>query len=108
MLFRSSRLEEFGRKHQISQKTIINMQHVFEELVMQSLIKELPQQFDLTFSVEYSEESGAAEMRMSFDGNELDPLKKCDEISGKIVENAVASYEHSYVDGRNRVKILIK
>ena len=103
-----SRLEEFGRKHQISQKTIINMQHVFEELVMQSLVKGLPPQFDLTFSVEYSEESGAAEMRMSFDGSELDPLKKCDEISRKIVENAVASYDYSYADGRNSVKILIK
>jgi polar amino acid transport system ATP-binding protein len=103
-----SNLEEFGRKHQISQKTIINMQHVFEELVMQSLIKDLPQQFDLTFSVEYSEESGAAEMRINFDGSELDPLKKCDEISGKIVKNAVASYNHSYADGRNSVKTVIK
>ena len=103
-----SDLEEFGRKHQISQRTIINMQHVFEELVMQSLIRDLPQQFDLTFSVEYSEESGAAEMRISFGGRELDPLKKCDEISIKIVENAVASYNHSYADGRNSVKAVIK
>ena len=75
---------------------------------MQSLVKNLPQQFDLTFAVEYSEESGAAEMRMSFDGNELDPLKECDEISRKIVENAVSSYEHSYAGGRNSVKAVIK
>jgi len=104
----TSRLEEFGRKHQISQKTIINVQHVFEELIMQSLIPNLPKHFDLLFSVEYSEESGAAEMRMSFDGDELDPLEKCDEISRKIVENVISSYNCSYGQGRNKVLAEIK
>ncbi|MBR5671853.1 MAG: amino acid ABC transporter ATP-binding protein [Spirochaetales bacterium] len=103
-----SHMEEFGRKHLISQKAIVNMQHVFEELVMQSLIPQLSRQFDLAITIEYSEKTSEVEMRMRFGGAEADPLAGCDEISKKIVENAVSSYRHSYADGMNCVTAFIK
>ena len=103
-----SHMEEFGRKHLISQKTIINMQHIFEELVMQSLIPQMPQQFDLAITIEYSEKTSEVEMRIGFSGKEIDPIAGCDDISLKIVENAVYSYKYFYADGMNCATVVIK
>ncbi|MBQ7654783.1 MAG: amino acid ABC transporter ATP-binding protein, partial [Clostridia bacterium] len=99
----TSRIEEFGRKHQIAQKTIVHMQQVFEELVMQALLPALGESFELGFAAEYSEEKGAVSLRLTYGGQSLDPRDKCDEISRRIVDGAVSAYEHSYSDGKNTV-----
>lgn len=104
----SGRLEEFGRKFQISQKTIMNMQRVFEELVMQSLIQSTDTDPGLTFTAEYSEANATVELRFKYTGQEFNLIDRCDQISRKIVESASLSYSHSYSDGVNLVICRIK
>lgn len=103
----SSRLEGFGRKHQISQKSIINMRHVFEEIVMQTILPHFPNNFDLTFTAEYSEEKEEISMRFRYPGENHNPMEFCDEISRKIIEQAAASYKHDYSDGINTMVLVI-
>ena len=97
------KLEEFGRKQQISQKTIINMQHVFEELVMQALIPTSDTEINLTFTAEYSEADAAVELRFRYTGEEFNLIDRCDQISRKIVDSSLSAYSHSYSDGMNTV-----
>ena len=97
------KLEEFGRKQQISQKTIINMQRVFEELVMQAFIPSSDTEINLTFTAEYSEADAAVELRFRYTGEEFNLIDRCDQISRKIVDSALSSYSHSYSDGMNTV-----
>ena len=99
----TSRLEEFGRKHQIGQKTIANMQHVFEELLMQALLPLLGGRFTLTFTAEYAETTGAVQIRLVYDGERLDPRERLDDIARRIVDGALSSYEHTYAAGVNTV-----
>ena len=96
-------LEEFGRKQQISQKTIINMQRVFEELVMQALIPSSDTEINLTFTAEYSEANSAVELHFRYTGEEFNLIDRCDQISRKIVDSSLSSYSHSYSDGMNTV-----
>ena len=99
----TSRLEEFGRKHQIGQKTIANMQHVFEELLMQALLPLLGGRFTLTFTAEYAETTGAVQIRLVYDGERLNPRERLDDIARRIVDGALSSYEHTYAAGVNTV-----
>ena len=97
------KLEEFGRKQQISQKTIINMQRVFEELVMQAFIPSTGTEINLTFTAEYSESNASVELRFRYTGEEFNLIDRCDQISRKIVDSSLSSYSHSYSDGMNTV-----
>ena len=103
----SGRLEEFCRKHQVHQKSIINMRHVLEELVMQLLLPRLPTPFDLHFTAEYSEENATTELRFRYAGKELNPLENSDDISRKILERAVSSCRHEYSGETNTIVLTV-
>lgn len=103
----ASQLEEFGRKQQVNQKTVVNMQLLFEELVVNSLIPALSQPFDLTFTAEYAEEKGSMKIRLRYKGDALNPLDKADELSLKLIENAARDCVHSYSDGINVLELEI-
>ncbi len=100
-------LEEFGRKQQINQKTIVNMQLVFEELLVNSLIPSLPKSFELTFTAEYAEEKDSVSLRISYGGAELNPLNLADGVSRKLIEKAGSDYIHSYSNGMNVIEMKI-
>mgnify|MGYP002623999425 CR=1 FL=1 len=103
----TSRLEDFGRKQQIAQKTIRNMQLAFEELVMQVLIPSFAASFNLTFTAEYSEEQGRVTLRLCYDGAELNPLERVDEVSQKLLTRITSDYSHTFSDGMNRIEMSI-
>ncbi len=102
----SSRMEEFGRKHMISQKTIYHMQVVFEELCVQVLVPRLPQELQMKIVSEYSEESGTVEMRIQYNGAPFDPLAEGDELSVALVKNAVSGIEYCGVCGDHGMNVL--
>lgn len=104
----SSQIEEFGRKHQFSQRMIVNLQLAFEELVVQTLLPLLPSDFDMNFTVEYSEENNSVEVRLDYDGEEKNPMTACDEISRKLIENAVSEYKHEYKEKKNLILMTIQ
>ena len=100
-------LEEFGRKHQISLKSIANMLHVFEEMVAQTLIPHLLPESELAFTAEYSDEKGSTDFHLRYEGEKWNLLEKAPELSRKIIENLSASYSHSWSGGSNEVSLTI-
>lgn len=93
----SAMLDDFCKKHLMSSKTLNAIQLVIEELVMQKLplASELP---DITINIDYSEESGIAELSFCYKGMEFNPLSAGDEddISLKLIQNIARNPVHKY------------
>ena len=103
-----SGIDEFGRKQQINQKAILNLQLAFEELVVQVLVPILGKSFDLIFTIEFSEESGTVTVRISYGGTEINPLRCMDELSKKLIAGAIKNYSYSYANSTNRIEMNIE
>lgn len=103
----TTNIEEFGRKQQINQRTIRNLQLAFEELVLQLIVPELEEYFDLNFTVESSEENGSVVARISYAGKETNPIEKADEISRNLIFGATKDYSFSYEKGKNLIEMSI-
>lgn len=102
-----NRMQSFIEKNQISQKSYRNLHLVFEELLMQALIVNLSDSFEVSFVLEYEEQTGSTVLRLDYSGQSFNPISYCDEISKNLVENAVSSYEHDFSDDMNSVKVKI-
>ncbi len=100
-----SRMEDFARKHQIPPKTLYKIHHIFEELILQTLIPQLGNHFDLIFTFEYQENNPEQEIKINYGGPSLDPIKNCDEISGKIINALIKTYRHEFTEDRNSLTI---
>ena len=107
-----NRLEEFGRKHMMNQKTIVRMQTVFEEVCMQTLLPRLGGDIRMQMTVEYSEETGHADMTLLYNGPDFDPLSQEDDLSAMMVKGASSAAEHLAItdnmDYTNQLKITLK
>lgn len=104
----NSRLEEFGRKHMMEQKTILGCQTVFEEMFVQTLLPKLGDNFRVRMTVEYSEDTGHARLRLYYNGG-FNPLEE-DTISVRLAKNASVETTYSQnIDGyTDRLKFKLK
>lgn len=103
----NTQIEEFGRKQLISQKQIHNIQLCFEELCVQNILPTLPKAFQITFSIEYSENEGSLILQIAYDGDTLNPMESGDEISIMLIKNLAKEIVYDCSDGRNSLKIKI-
>ena len=106
-----SSIEEFGRKHCISQRIIYHMQAVFEEFCVQIILPQLPEHFKMNVMVEYSPKEDVAEVKIKYDGGQFDPMTSDNELSLQIVDNIAESIEYSAISSEeytNFVSIKIK
>lgn len=87
----NNQLEQFGKKNMLSQRAILRMQSVFEELCAQTLIPRLGKQFRLNLMVEYSDEDGHLDLTIRYGGALFNPLTDADELSVMIVKGACES-----------------
>jgi len=94
-------LEEFGRKNQMNQKTILRSQMLFEELCVQIILPELPEQFKLNIALEYAQDADTAIMQIKYSGKPFDPKSSDNLLSLTLAENAAESicYEPAEADG---------
>lgn len=88
----NSELEAFGRKHLMEQKTIQHCQTVFEEIFVQSLLPKLGADIHVRMTVEYSEDTGHARLRLFYNGG-FNPLEE-DTLSMRIVRSICVEMEH--------------
>lgn len=104
-----TKLEEFGRKNQMSQRVIYRIQALFEELCVQILLPEFAEPFELKFSMEYAQEPDEVSLQLKYTGESFNPLESDKEISVRIVQNAAKSIEHRAIteDGYTN-QLLIK
>lgn len=94
----SSALEEFGRRSQISQKTIYRIQSVFEELCMQILLPVLPDPFRMHLAVEYTQDAETVSMQIRYSGKQMDPCTCDNPLAWKLIESAVRSITYTGQD----------
>ena len=82
----STGIEEFGRKQLLSQRQINNLQLIFEELCVQTLLNRGGVVLPLRFSVAVSELDGSCEATVFYSGPAFDPLKEqTNELSIRMV-----------------------
>ena len=87
----NTKIEEFGRKHRISQKTIYNIQSYVEEMCVQILLPQMDNLFEMLITLEYSEEKDEANVVIRYDGNGFDPLQTENELSLLLAKKATES-----------------
>lgn len=99
----STGIEEFGRKQLLSQRQINNLQLVFEELCVQTLLSRGGEALPLRFSASVSELDDSCEAAISYGGPDFDPFaKQAEELSVRLVSHLIKAHRHSY-GGENTI-----
>jgi polar amino acid transport system ATP-binding protein len=104
-------LEEYGKKNQISKKTINRALSVFEELGVQILLPEMDNEFKLNTAFEYSQDNDVLTVNIKYNGKVFDPRVSDNILSLKIAQNASSSIEHTTIkeeEFTNLLTIVIK
>ena len=93
----TNRIDEYALKHVIPGKTTRRLQIVFEELCVQTLLKQLPSEPEMHVSIEYAEETGGVEMRVKYNGGEFDPIKSGEKLSMALASHASDSISYRHI-----------
>ncbi len=107
----NTQIEEFGRKHRISQRTIYNIQAYIEEMCVQIILPQMKEPFETLVTIEYSEDKDNADVVMRYSGEAFDPLQTDNELSMLLVKKAADSIGYSFDLGQelgNRVDAKIR
>ena len=103
----STGIEEFGRKQLLSQRQINNLQLVFEELCVQTLLCRGKEVFPLRFSASVSELDGSCETAISYHGPSCNPFtEQADELSIRMVLGLTKEHTWSGNNG-NHITLLL-
>ena len=87
----NTQIEEFGRKHRISQRTIYNLQSYIEEMCVQIILPQLQDPFEMLVTIEYSEEQDDADVVIRYSGEAFDPLQTDNDLSMLLANKATES-----------------
>lgn len=100
-------IEEFGRRQLLSQRQVNNLQLVFEELCVQTLLKRGSGVLPLRFSASVSELDGSCEAAIFYGGPKFDPFKDhADELSIRLVLGLTK--EHAWNgDSGNHITLIL-
>ncbi len=71
----NTRIEEFGRRHSLSQKTINRLLAVFEELAVQTVLPVLPDDMRLSVLIECSDGDDKTTTYLRYNGDIFDPTQ---------------------------------
>ena len=86
----NTQIEEFGRKHRVSQRTIYNIQSYIEEMCVQIILPQLKDSFEMFVTIEYSEEKDDAEVVIRYNGKPFDPMQTANELSLLLAQKATS------------------
>ena len=93
----NTQIEEFGRKHRISQRTIYNIQAYIEEMCVQIILPCLKSPFEMLVTIEYSEENDDADVVIRYGGKSFDPTETDNDLSLLLAKKAAAEIVYQYV-----------
>jgi anti-sigma regulatory factor (Ser/Thr protein kinase) len=97
----NTQIEEFGRKHRISQRTIYNIQAYVEEMCVQIILPQMKDSFELLVTIEYSEEKDDADVLIRYNGAAFDPMQTDNELSLLLAKKATAEIVYQYDPEKN-------
>ena len=92
----NTQIEEFGRKHRISQRSIYNIQAYIEEMCVQIILPQLHDGFELQVTIEYSEEEDDADVVIRYSGDAFDPMTTDNDLSLLLAKKATAQIVYQY------------
>ena len=92
----NTQIEEFGRKHRISQRTIYHLQSYIEEMCVQIILPKLQEHFELLVTLEYSEQTDDADVVIRYGGEAFDPTQTDNELSMILARNATETILYHY------------
>jgi hypothetical protein len=98
----NTQIEEFGRKHRISQNKIYNIQSYIEEMCVQIILPEMTSDFEILVTIEYSEEKDDADVVVRYNGMAFDPNKTDNSLALLLAKKATESFVYSF-DGEQRL-----
>ena len=84
----NTQIEEFGRKHRVSQRTIYNIQSYLEEMCVQIILPQMQNTFKMSITIEYSEEKDSADVVIRYSGESFDPMQTDNELSLLLAQKA--------------------
>ncbi len=103
----STAIEEFGRKQLLASRQINNLQLVFEELCVQTLLRRGGEVFPINFSASVSELDGSCEAKVSYGGPAFDPFsEQYGELSIRLVSRLAKECRWS-LEGRNLIAMTL-
>ena len=106
----NTQIEEFGRKHHVSQHTIYNLQSYIEEMCVQIILPRMTNPFEILVTIEYSEEKDDANVLIRYNGENFNPLLSENELSLLLAKKATDKISHKFDAEQklcNRVKAQI-
>lgn len=95
----NTQIEEFGRKHRISQRTIHNIQAYVEEMCVQIILPQIKDTFEMLVTIEYSEEKDNADVLVRYSGESFDPMQTDNKLSMLLVRKAAEIIAYSFDSG---------
>ncbi|AFA49947.1 polar amino acid ABC transport system ATP-binding protein [Acetobacterium woodii DSM 1030] len=103
----NAKIEDFLKKQMFTERQIMNVQLVCEELVLAILLRAFPKA-TVSLLIEYSDLSGEVTIQVSFEGETYE-LEKAEEnqISLAIIHAYAKSLAIENKDGKNYIKIVI-
>ena len=102
----NTQIEEFGRKHQISQRTIYNIQSYIEEMCLQIILPKMKESFEMLVAIEYSEEKDDADIVIRYSGEAFDPTQTENELSMLLAARVTENISYRYVPGEKTGNIV--
>ncbi len=106
-----TKFEEFSLQNDLSRKQKNNLFSVFEEVVVNMLLTQLPDDLPIKIKVEYSRKSSTAKIFFEYIGEKFDIMSGGDEIAEAIVKGRSEKIEYSFDDNaefRNKLTIVVK
>ena len=102
-------IEQFGRKYLLAPKCVHNMQVVFEELCVQTLLPYQGETPNLQFRIEYSDKTNSTQIRIAYPGKAFDLEEDMDMISYALLKNATTSIKTGFTENQaNEIVLDIK
>ena len=92
----NTQIEEFGRKHRISQRSIYNIQSFIEEICVQIILPQLKDSFEMLVTIEYSEKHNNTDVIIRYDGEVFDPTQTDNKLSLLLAKKATAEIVYQY------------
>ena len=102
----NTQIEEFGRKHRISQRMIHHIQAYVEEMCVQIILPQMKDHFEMLVTIEYSEEKDNADVVVRYSGESVEPIQTDNKLSMLLVNKAAKNIAYCFDSGRalsNRV-----
>ena len=103
-----SEIEQFARKHLMSQRMIYRLQMTFEELFQQTIQKNLEKGTVVRYTLEYGERTGLCNVELRWKGTEWNPVGAMEELSRKLFESAVKETAWKSEGGENAISFRLK